>query len=171
MPSLITVTYSGLDKAIANIATAKSKLSNVDTSMMVNAIAAVWKVNFDSEGSMVGGWRDLAESTQILREQRGFDPQHPILVQTGVLRRIAIDALLNAKGPRRQFGPGVSMSYVGANNSATLRISGAKVDNQFRVRGPQRETSQPPRPFWFVDPTVEKAAADGLRKWLSMEIG
>jgi hypothetical protein len=163
----ITLKWKGIDTTRRQMLAVKNLASNPDTSGMVREVAGVWAENFRGEGSMVGGWRELAESTQRLRESRGFPPDHPILVQTGTLRRVAIEYLLASSGPRSAFGPGVALSYTTGPLSAKLRVSGAKVDNQFRIRDRRAGTSQPPRPFWFVNPQVNEAAARGLNKWLS----
>jgi hypothetical protein len=42
--------------------------------------------NFDSSGSMVGGWAPLAPSTSAWRAKNGIPPFAPILVNNGTLR-------------------------------------------------------------------------------------
>jgi hypothetical protein len=42
--------------------------------------------NFDSSGSMVGGWQPLAPATQAWRAKNGIPPVAPILVNNGSLR-------------------------------------------------------------------------------------
>jgi phage gpG-like protein len=49
--------------------------------------------NFDSSGSMVGGWAPLAPRTQAWRASQGYPPTGPILVNDGSLRA----AVLNLK--------------------------------------------------------------------------
>ena len=43
--------------------------------------------NFTTEGSLVGGWAPLAESTVRARIREGFGGAHPILQRTGALRK------------------------------------------------------------------------------------
>ena len=41
------------------------------------------RINFASEGGLVGGWTPLAEATKIGRIRRGYGGEHSILVNTG----------------------------------------------------------------------------------------
>jgi len=43
--------------------------------------------NFDTEGSLVGGWKKLAPSTVAGRIRAGYGGEHPILQRTGALKR------------------------------------------------------------------------------------
>jgi len=43
--------------------------------------------NFETEGSLVGGWQPLARSTVRGREREGYGGEHPILQKTGALRK------------------------------------------------------------------------------------
>jgi hypothetical protein len=162
------VTQSGIDKTLANVAKIAKTLAHPDLNVAVRAMAGIWQSNFSGEGSAVGGWRPLTETTNRVREQRGYPREHPILVQSGTLRRAAIDSLLNVNGPRVMTGKGVMMSWQPAGMHGTLQISGEKVSNQFRIR--DRTMDQPARPFWFVTPEVEQAAAAAIGQWIEGEI-
>lgn len=48
--------------------------------------------NFDSEGSLVGGWKPLDPKTSAWRVEEGFPPFGPILVNTGGLRAAVFGA-------------------------------------------------------------------------------
>lgn len=45
------------------------------------------RTNFDTEGSFVGGWKELASGTVKERKRLGFGPEHPILHRTGRYKR------------------------------------------------------------------------------------
>jgi len=47
------------------------------------------RTNFDTEGSLVGGWHTLADSTKKLREKLGYATE-PILNMRGVLKKSAV---------------------------------------------------------------------------------
>ena len=166
----INATYSGLDNQIKRSDKIKLAVGQPDINVMARAMAGVWQSNFTREGAAVGGWRPLTEATNDLRQSRGYPREHPILVQTGALRRAAIESLLNVNGPRLMTGKGVMMSYQPALLGASFSISGPKVDNQFRVRDRRSGISSPPRPFWFVNNAVSDAAANALSEWISAEI-
>lgn len=165
---LIKMTYRGLDRQQRRYRELVHIVQNPEPSPVVRAVAEVWRVNFDSEGSMVGGWRPLAEMTREVRKQRGFNPDYPILKQYGVLRRVAIESLVNAKGRSGSaLGKGAVMSWQGDGDRITLRISGKKVSNQFRMQSRKRGSanySSPPRRFWFTSPQVVRAAQTALIK-------
>lgn len=156
----VKVTFKGLAEAQRRVTNVQKAVMNPDIHKMVQGMAGIWQSNFDTEGGSVGGWWELAEATKRLRASRGFDPEHPILVQTGALKRAAVTGLLNVNGPRVLTYKGVMMSYVPNPFGATLTISGPKVDNQFRIR--DVGYSQPARPFWFVNNDVEAAATNAL---------
>lgn len=48
--------------------------------------------NFDSSGSLVGGWKPLSPRTAAWRAQEGYPPTNPILVNTGGLRSAVFGA-------------------------------------------------------------------------------
>lgn len=164
----VTAKYTGIDAAIKRIVRARQVLSEPKMHQSVQRMAGVWQSNFSGEGSMVGGWRQLADFTNDERQRRGYPREHPILVQSGGLRRVAIEGLLKVNGPQWLQAKGVSMVYNPGNAGASLRISGTKVSNQFRIR--TRDMDSPPRPFWFVDRNVTGAATEGLHDWIKKEL-
>lgn len=52
----------------------------------VSFLRTTFGTNFDSSGSMVGGWAPLAPTTQAWRAKHGIPPVAPILVNNGSLR-------------------------------------------------------------------------------------
>lgn len=168
---VVSLTYSGIDRQLKRLRRVQDVVEDPALAPVIRNIAKVWEVNFDTEGGKVGGWRELAEMTQLVRQSRGFNPDHPILEQTGGLRRAAIEALLNINGDGGRSEDGASMRLAIGHASALLTITGRKVSNQFRerVRG-RRGFSRPPRRFWYVDDEVKAAAHKGLRDGVLDEI-
>ena len=171
MPEGITITQTGIDAQRKRIDKIVTAVSDPDMNVPVRAMAAVWQSNFESEGGHVGGWRPLTEATNDLRQSRGYPRAHPILVQSGGLKRAAITSLLNVQGPRWQTEKNVMMSWQPRKLGGSLIISGPKVDNQFRSRDRKMRRSSPPRPFWFVNPHVEFEATFALSRWISNKAG
>lgn len=138
-------------------------------------VAKEWAKNFDEEGSRVGGWADLAEMTQNMREYQGFAPAHPILIRYGALRAVAVDFFERGREGQRSEGDNYSDEVVKGRlsinrNTAELEIGGSyKVANQY---GFLTKTGQfvPARPFWFVDRGVSAAARTGIRDWIVYEV-
>ena len=171
MDKVIELKYTGIDKQIKRMRRVSEVIQDPALDWVIRDIAKVWQVNFDTEGSKVGGWRELAELTQQVRQSRGFDPQHPILQQTGGLRRAAIDHLTRTRGNSSRAEDGASMRLTMGHASALLTISGRKVSNQFRerVRG-RGGHSRPPRRFWYVDDEVRAAAHKGLLRGILSDV-
>lgn len=172
--NLVNVKYSGIDRQIKRLLRAQDVIEDPRLTPVVNAIADIWKVNFDGEGSLVGGWRQLTPMTQKLRQSRGFNPEHPILEQTGGLRQAAVEALSRTTSESLTVNAdGAHMTYTSGKNRFQLTISGRKVANQFRNQSRRKGSarfSSPPRRFWFVDPNVVKAAQNALIKGMMQEI-
>ncbi len=131
--------------------------------------------NFSSEGGRFGRrWQNLTEFTQQTRIERGFGGAHPILQQTGELRRVTADTL-------QRWGPGskgfissdrkngkVNMSALWAGRTMQARITGAKVGNnsgtQFFESFPGEVQSRlghiPARPFFFIPADIVPLMAE-----------
>lgn len=165
---MIRVTAEGLDRVIAKYERLERSLRKPEMKESVRGVARVWERSFSGEGSMVGGWLPLSQMTQDLRRKRGFPPRHPILVQTGNLRAIAIRGLTRVVGPTAMSGSGVAVRFSQNNSGATLTARGTKVSNQYRTKIGRFRS--PARPFWFVNQAVADAAAEGLNKWLIAEL-
>lgn len=170
----ISLQYKGIDRVQRRMKRVEAVVRDPHPAPIVNNIAKVWKVNYNTEGSMVGGWRDLTQMTQQVRESRGFQPDHPILKQYGHLYQAAIESLVNARGRSgRSNQDGASMTWTSSNGRILLRIAGKKVSNQFRQQSRKRGSaiySAPPRRFWFVNPAVVNAAKAGLLKSINKEL-
>lgn len=168
---VIELKFTGLDKQVKRLRRFQDVVEDPAMDPVIRDIAQVWRVNFDTEGGKVGGWRELAEMTQQVRQQRGFNPEHPILEQTGGLRHVAIDSLIRIRSSGSRNADGASMRLTIGKAAATLYIEGRKVSNQFRARVRGRGGfSRPPRRFWYVDDEVRAAAHRGLRKGILKEM-
>lgn len=107
-------------------------------------------------------WAPLTEYTQSEREERGYDPDHPILVQSGQLKRLASQPFMNWRNGQRSIRPRTETTPYGENSplsvNATLSpgrftatISGDRVKHQTAYSISRRDGSRtgvPPRPFW-----------------------
>lgn len=172
--NFVNVKYSGLDRNIRRMKLAEEAIEDPRLVPVVNAIADIWKVNFDTEGSLVGGWRPLSEMTQEVRRSRGFNPKHPILEQYGQLRYAAVEALSKTTSESLTVNAdGAHMRYTSGKNRFELTISGRKVMNQFRNQSRKKGSaifSAPPRRFWFVDNRVVDAARRALIEGIKKEL-
>jgi hypothetical protein len=174
MPEGISLKFTGIDRVVKRNKNIYDVVENPRMSPIVSNIAKMWEVNFNTEGAMVGGWRDLTDETNKVRQARGYPPAHPILVQSGDLKRAAITSLIN-KGEYNESvnGDGVLMTYVAGHRQFKLNISGRKVTNQFRSQSRKRGSrnfSAPARRFWFVSPGVIAAAKDALLKDIKQRV-
>jgi hypothetical protein len=164
---IIDVKVTGLDQEVKRITKVRDAIYAPDIDNGVRKVATVWQKNFIQEGSKVGGWRQLALMTQKTRRARGYNPRHPILQQSGALRRAVITAL--KQGPSSAGGPGIRQSYSRSRLRAQTTASGKKAENQYRVRGRGRKAT-PARPFWFVDGEVDQAFSDGIEQALRRKL-
>jgi hypothetical protein len=93
--------------------------------------------NFASEGSTFGRkWQNLSAFTQQKRVERGFAPDHPILVQTGELRRITAQTLLDwragATGYHKKDRDGRNSTESGWNGDTFhMTLGGPKAQNNY----------------------------------------
>jgi hypothetical protein len=123
---------------------------------------------FSSEGP---GWRQLAEITNDLREQRGHPREHPILVQRGTLKRAAADALAEWKPETRSVtrrGNKVSLAASATSRLFTAKISGEKVLNHYGGTDPAYGAKVPARPFFGITDAAAAQAAKNIAE-ISME--
>lgn len=163
----LTVTEKGFDRTLKRIRDQQQILKDPDMSWPVRGAARVWDRNFRGEGSMVGGWKPLSPMTQRVRAARGYNPEHPILRQSGTLHRVAIRSLMDARSGKSSTGDGASMRFqTTGKGRALLTVSGAKVQNQFGSQA----LRLPRRRFWFVNGIVVDEAAKSLQKWYDREI-
>lgn len=124
------------------------------------------KRNFVQEMWPGGGqdWARLTPYTQDEREERGYDPEHPILVQSGQLKRLATEPFQNWRSTQRSIRPRTEIAPYGDETplslTASLRpgrfettMSGERVKHQTAYQVSRRDGSRvgvPPRPFWGI---------------------
>ncbi len=166
----IDIKIDGLTHVQKRMVKLEKAIQRPDHSFSVRLMAQVWLQSYVAEGSAVGGWPELSEYTQKVRQERGYGPDHPILKQTGSLEQTTIRTLLNARSAQNVNGQGISLKSNYNGLTASLIASGAKAANQkggkSHIDG-VRSRPIPARPFWFVNPTVTGAAATGLQRWVT----
>lgn len=164
------INYRGLLTQIRKLARLQESLNkDIDVSPAIRGMAKEWQRNFDSEGGMVGGWKKLSPSTLRLRKKRGYGPG-PILVQSGGLRRAAIEYPLSfSKKTMTRTVPGSGHTWAGgpttinirtSPNRAKMVLSGDKVKNNTGSKSKKKPL--PKRPFWYVDMNVRQSGAEEL---------
>lgn len=88
---------------------------------------------FNTEGQWGGRrWQNLTQMTQDLREQRGYNREHPILQQSGVLRATTAGSLRRFTGGNISMaarGLGVTLTASSQPRQFTAKITGTKVQN------------------------------------------
>lgn len=173
MPIKITVNVKNSDQALAYIKDVRRKLSSPKANRAVTRVATYWAQSYKAEGAKVGGWAQLAESTQRNRDAQGYDPSHPIMYRQGVLYQLGTQFFLNkqrssssTRGTRYDRRISTTASLRLSKGGAMLEIKGPKVFNQW----PGRANDRPARPFWFVTPPVKQAAKSGVSEWLVKEV-
>jgi len=186
----LTISYQalGVAQALAGIAKIVRGLQNPQSGLegATHAIAKIFAQNFEGEGSLVGGWDDLSEYTQRIREWQGFDPEKPILFRYGSLRKIAVDFFESARMgevashgadfPARtwsdqQVTGSLTMHQGNSGSTATLQIQGSyKILNQFGHGNAFGYSDNPARPYWFVNPATGQAARDAIIQWVKDEV-
>ena len=153
--------------------------------------------NFDSEISPLGrSWQPLSEFTQMVREERGYQPDRPILKESGQLYAAAVTPFLrwqdHTRGSTRSFtapyGNFEPLLMNATNQGGVFRaqISGSRVANQYggRATGAARYGTRdrkrlpfiPARPFWGLTEAVIQEAMPSfgfvfLDMWRSKAVG
>jgi len=169
--SLLRLNVKDMDSVIKSVGKIERFLKYERDDMAVESlhgVAKVWDRNFISEGSRVGGWRELAERTVEERERAGFPGRHPILVRYGDLRLLTTRHLLNVNpNETRRMDRGGEIEVRVSTKNGTLDVSahGNKAMNQFRGK------NRAPRPYWFVDESVIRSAHGALVPWISRRLG
>jgi hypothetical protein len=147
-----------------------SKLMKPDPTRAVKHVAEIWSQNYRTEGSMVGGWPALAQSTIDTRLRQGFGAG-PVLFRQGSL--YAMSTLFFMQG---QKGTVQSWSTYGGRNiatSASLEINGGKAT--LSMGGPKTvhqtgSWTPPRRAYWFSDRNAIIAAREGTIEWIKDEV-
>jgi hypothetical protein len=103
---------------------------------VVRLLGQSMSATFDSEGSASGSkWQGLSAYTQQVRNERGFNPTHPILNQTGKLRLITAGALkawpTYRTGGTWTDSKGTSMTASTTHNRFHASVAGPKIDNHY----------------------------------------
>lgn len=160
------VTVTGMGRAVTALGKLRYALGRPRPGLFraTNKVAELWGVNYDQEGSMVGGWADLAARTQAERAKLGFGAAHPILFRYGALYGVTIDMFAHAQqNAWAVAGDGdarVGGALTVSNNTATLYAVGWPIANQWE------DSRHPARPYWFVDQRSVAAAKVGVEEWL-----
>jgi hypothetical protein len=161
----------GVSEARFKVNQMLGKLGKPDVTRSVKHVAKMWAANYKTEGSQVGGWVQLAESTVREREKQGFSGAHPILIRQGSL--YAMSTLFFMQG---QAGSASGWSTYGNRSirtTASLEITGGKAT--LGLSGPktvhQKGNWTPPkRQYWFTDRNVVLAARLGVLEWIRDEV-
>lgn len=153
----------------------------VDTLEVVKSSPEIWArpirilgmhmlETFSTEGSHLTGrgWQGLTQMTQQVRVARGHDPEHPILVQEGDLRRVTAGTLATWRPGAQAYHPKgnkIAMAASVSGNSFEATIAGPKVSNNFggdqlsdegryfaSMSGLRRPGFLPARPFFYIHP-------------------
>ena len=134
------------------------------------------KNNFDTEGNNVGGWVELAPTTEEQRISQGYDPQYPILQRTKKLYR-ASQALARwtLTKDKAYVGPD---AFATIAPYATVLQNGTSVTNTVRTPATlvaaglaeDKETtyedvSLPARPFMMINPKDQPKFDQIFARW------
>ena len=184
----INIQVSGLNEAIQWLDRFGEHLENPTMGLeyATHSMADVFARNYDGEGSEVGGWAELSEYTNRIREWQGFDPDHPVLVRSGALRAMAVEFFQTAMAgqtatagddfPAKTWSDQVVRGHLdiqdsGNGQTAVLSLGGSyKLLNQFGHANAFGYEDNPARPYWFITSASTTAARDGVIKWLQDEV-
>lgn len=147
------------------------RLQRPDPRKSVQQVAKMWAANYRNEGSMVGGWAQLAASTQKDRADEGFGAAHPILIRYGSL--YAMSTLFFMEGRAGSVSSVGSSDGRSIRTSASLDLSGGTA--VLGMSGPktvhQKGNWTPPkRQYWFTDRNIVLAARVGAIEWIRDEV-
>lgn len=174
MAAVIKVSVSGLREALGQVKNIQELVKSDDgrsrvATGAVNVMGEGFRKNFIAEGSMVGGWADLAERTVADREERGFGGEHPILIRYGGLIDTTTTALSKVKNSTTFYstdpdGKAIGVTVQIGNGAVIASAYGEKSTNQVQT------DSAPARPFWFTNAVSKGWARDGAVRTLEEEI-
>lgn len=172
MPLTIVIESNGnIPAARKYFDTLMTRLQKPDPKRAVKRVAEMWAHNFKGEGSMVGGWAQLAQSTIEERERQGFGGTHPILIRYGSLYAMSTLWFMDAR-------PGIATSWSMnrgrpvattasldiTDGTATLGLAGPKTVHQ------KGNWTPPKRQYWFTDRNIVLAARLGVLEWINDEV-
>jgi hypothetical protein len=171
----ITMTVTGLAEAIKLIGKVEDMVRDHTDEFALAGLhgaAKIFDQNFANEGSHVGGWPSLAESTVRERSALGVGGSHPILVRYQDLRDYTATFLQGA-GASTTFavtdpqGGSLNVRLTSGNGAVNVTASGTKAVHQTGTR----DGHIPARPYWFVNQPVLRAAKAEAVKELAKQIG
>lgn len=167
---MLEVSVVGMKEADDMIKKVMDMLEDKKSEFALDALHSVAKKfdeNFVSEGKMVGGWDELAESTVRDRERLGVPGTSPILVRYEDLRDFTATNLM-AVGSRATMrtvdaqGGSLSVNVVSNAYGVIVSASGTKALHQVGTK------NMPVRQYWFVNEKIMSAAkrggVDSIRK-------
>lgn len=147
-----------------------AKLMKPDPTRAVKQVATLWSQNYRTEGSMVGGWPALAQSTIDDRMRQGFGAG-PILIRQGSLYAMSTLFFMQAQRGSaqawstyggRSVATQASLDITGG--TATLSMAGPKTVHQTGKWTPPR------RQYWFSDRNAVLSARIGVIDWIAEEV-
>lgn len=142
----------------------------------VKFIGAGMLTNFETEGrTAAGGWAPLSATTQRLRRRRGYNPEHPIMVQSGDLKGMTADLFrkwrLTQHGAFVSDGKGTSIAATISKRNFKATINGPKVENHYggSVTMPSGVTGRLPRRRFFgiTEAAAEKASEAMMERFMN----
>ena len=162
------VDITGMQEALDYLQSIEDTLKDPSEGLQkaLNAVAAQWHSNFNSEGTQYKRWKQLSGRTQAERARLGYGPSGPILRREGTLLSVAIEQFERANGRSgSESGQGIQASYGIEGDTLTLQMSGPKSANQ---EGGQM---LPARPFWYGEGKAALAARQATEAWLKEKFG
>jgi hypothetical protein len=127
-------------------------------------------------------WAPLKPYTQDKREERGYNPDSPILVQSGQLKNLASNPFrdwrwgqrsIRGKSVNTPYGDHTSLSIAASINNGNFHasISGERVKNQTAYYNSRRKGGDrvgvPPRPFWGLEQsTLDRAIPSAMNRFM-----
>ena len=142
----------------------------------VKFIGVGMQTNFDTEGrTAAGGWAELSLTTQRLRRRRGYPPEHPIMQQSGNLKKMTADRLahwtLTQTSAVAYDGKGTGMGAGITKRSFKATVKGPKVENHYggTVTMPSGMKARLPRRRFFgiTQLAAEKASEAMMTKFMN----
>lgn len=142
----------------------------------VKFIGVGMQTNFETEGrTAAGGWAPLSETTKRIRRRRGYNPEHPIMQQSGNLKKMTADRLAKWALTQRSMvaydgkGTGIGAAVTSRHFKATVR--GPKVENHYggSVTMPSGLEARLPRRRFFgiTELALEKAGEAMMRRFMN----
>jgi len=120
-------------------------------------------------------WAKLTVYTQEERSDRGYEPEHPILQQSGQLKNLATTPFTNWRFGQKSIRTKTAVAPYGEETALvvaasivkttfTATISGERVKNQMAYHTSRRDGTSvgvPPRPFWGLTSDILQEGLTG----------